>query len=209
MAKRWKKQEITYLKRYAEKRTLAELAERFGTEPTTVTEKLRDLELEAKDWRDTEDAAPDPMVAHLERALKAMYDRRWSQAARQLERVVEGAGDLALVARAKEYLTACRAHLDEEQGESQDAYLEAVVHRNEGRLDEALEIATAGGRRSDDRFLYLAAAIKALQGELDGAAEDLARAIEKDPRHRFHARVDSDFEALRESDEYAELFAEE
>ena len=29
MAKRWKKQEVTYLKRYAEKRHVAELAERF------------------------------------------------------------------------------------------------------------------------------------------------------------------------------------
>ena len=49
MAKRWKPQEITYLKRYAKVRLLSELTDRFRTSPEEVTEKLKTLQLATKD----------------------------------------------------------------------------------------------------------------------------------------------------------------
>jgi hypothetical protein len=49
MAKRWKPAEITYLKRYADRKLLSELAERFRTQPEEVAKKLEVLQLASKD----------------------------------------------------------------------------------------------------------------------------------------------------------------
>ena len=115
MAKRWKKQEITYLKRYASRRRLEELAERFRTDTTSVREKLEELGLEAKDWGGPPLVdEPDPMLKVLERALTAMYKQKWEPAAKSLQRVIDEGDDVSLVARAREYLQApvagIRAH---------------------------------------------------------------------------------------------------
>ena len=49
MAKRWKKGDETYLKRYSKGKRLEELAERFKTDSETVAAKLQKMALEAKD----------------------------------------------------------------------------------------------------------------------------------------------------------------
>lgn len=207
MAKRWKKQEITYLKRYADRRRLEELAERFHTDTTSVREKLEELGLEAKDWGGPPLAdEPDPMLKVLEKALTAMYRQKWEQAAKSLQRVADQAEDASLAARAREYLRACEQNLKSSKSRIRDPYLRAVFERNAGHLDKALEISTHSSHARDDRFLYLAGAVSSLQGELGEAAKYLRKAIKKEPRHRVHALHDSDFEALRESGEFDELF---
>lgn len=207
MAKRWKKQEITYLKRYASRRRLEELAERFHTDTTSVREKLEELGLEAKDWGGPPLAdEPDPMVKVLEKALTAMYKQKWEPAAKSLQRVIDEGDDVTLVARAREYLRACEQNLTATRSRIRDPYLRAVFERNAGNLTRALEISTHSSHARDDRFLYLAAAVSSLQGELDAAAKYLRKAIKRDARHRVHALHDSDFTALRESGEFDELF---
>lgn len=207
MAKRWKKQEITYLKRYASRRRLEELAERFHTDTTSVREKLEELGLEAKDWGGPPLAdEPDPMLKVLEKALTAMYRQKWEQAAKSLQKVADAAEDASLAARAREYLRACEQNLKSSKSRIRDPYLRAVFERNEGHLDKALEISTHSSHARDDRFLYLAGAVSSLQGELSEAAKYLRKAIKKEPRHRVHALHDSDFEALRENGEFDDLF---
>jgi tetratricopeptide (TPR) repeat protein len=208
MARRWKKQEITYLKRYASRRRLEELAERFHTDTTSVREKLEELDLEAKDWGGPPLAdEPDPMLAVLEKALAAMYKQKWEPAAKSLQRVIDEGEDVTLIARAREYLRACEQNLASTNSRIRDPYLRAVFERNAGNLDKALEISTHSSRARDDRFLYLAAAVSSLQGELDAAAKYLRKAIKKDPLHRIHALHDSDFVELRDSGEFDDLFA--
>ncbi len=63
MAKRWKPQEITYLKRYAKVRLLKELAERFKTTPEEVLKQLKIQQLGTKDGHGYIERPPDPMVA--------------------------------------------------------------------------------------------------------------------------------------------------
>lgn len=208
MAKRWKKQEVTYLKRYAARRRLEELAERFHTDTTSVREKLEELDLEAKDWGGPPLVdEPDPMLKVLEKAIAAMYKQKWEQAAKSLQRVVDEGEDVTLVARAREYLSACEQNLKSSQARIRDPYLRAVFERNSGNLSKALEISTHSSRARDDRFLYLAAAVNSLEGDLEEAAKYLRRAIKRDARHRIHALHDSDFAALRKSDEFDDLFA--
>ncbi len=206
MAKRWKKEEITYLKRYAAKRRVRELAERFGTTAAEVRAKLDELELGAVDhqWSDE----PDPGIESLEKGLASLYAKRYAQAEKQLSAAAEQAVQSEVANRARRYRAAARRQLKAKRKPEADPYLEAVYQRNQGNLEAALEICARGGRQSkDERFAHLAAAIHAVNGEAEKAARFLEVAIELNPKNRVLAYHDSDFAELREIPEYAGLFA--
>lgn len=206
MAKRWKKEQITYLKRYSTKRDIDELAKRFRTDGDTVRAKLDELGLEAADYKRVE-LPPDPALEPLEEGLEALYAKRWKQAEKLLTKAADEAEQPELGNRARRYLAAVHRQTAKKKAAS-DPYLEAVYERNRGRLDEALEICRSGGRQSkDQRFALLAASIHSLKGDLDEAARFLELAIEFDPKNRVHAYHDADFAALREEPDYAHLFA--
>ena len=206
MAKRWKPQEITYLKRYAKVRLLSELTERFRTQPEEVVEKLKILQLASKDGHGYVQRPPDPLLDVYERGLKAMHRSKWREAAKSFEKVVAESRETDLVGRARRNLRICKANLGKDPS-ADDPFLKAVYERNRGNLDEALAICSAGGRQSkDERFAYLAASIYSLMDEPDKAGSFLSLAIELNPKNRIHAFHDADFETLREDPEYRQLF---
>jgi tetratricopeptide (TPR) repeat protein len=211
MSKRWKKEELTYLKRYAKDRRVVDLAQRFKTDSATVLLKLKELGLEALD-----SVEPAPLVGShqlelFERALKALHAGRFAQSADGFRKVFEESDQPDLMNRARRYLTIAeeRATGREDEETAQDPYLLAVYERNRGNFDEALAISSAGGRRSKDpRFAYLVSSIYVSRGDLESAAEYLATAIQLDPMSRIHAVNDADFEDLKASAEHANLFVE-
>lgn len=206
MAKRWTKDETTYLKRYAAKRKVRDLAERFGTDEEAVRVKLDLLGLEAADHKRPSDE-PDPGVAEIEKGVKALYGKKYTQAKKHFAQAEADAAQPEVANLARRYRAAARDRLAK-AGAAADPYLEAVYERNQGNFDAALEICVRGGRQGKDhRFAHLAAAIYSLTGELDKAARSLETAIRLEPRNRVLAYHDSDFEALREDPQYAELFA--
>ena len=206
MAKRWKPQEVTYLKRYAKVRLLSELAERFRTQPEEVVEKLKILQLASKDGHGYIQRPRDPLLDVYERGLKAMHQGKWRDAVKSFEKVVDESREADLVGKARRNLRSCKTKLG--KGETaDDPFLKAVYERNRGNLEEALAICSAGGRQSkDERFAYLAASIYSLTDELEKAGTFLALAIELNPKNRIHAFHDADFATLREDPEYKQLF---
>jgi len=208
MAKRWKKTDVTYLRRYAKKKRVSELAERFDTDASAVHTKLAELGLTALDSVVPTALEQSPSVDELQKGLKALHEGKWRQAATIFESVVGTAQQTELVATARRYLEVCREQLARKRKtEETDPYLMAVVERNRGNPDEAHAICSAGGRRSKDpRFAYLAAALFAEQEEYDEAARFLELAFELDPATRVHAQLDSDFERMRALPEHADLF---
>lgn len=209
MAKRWKKTDTTYLKRYARKYRVADLAARFKTDNSTIQAKLAELGVSALDSVSPTALEQSPSVDELQKGLKALHEGKWRQAATIFESVAETAQPTELVATARRYLQVCREKLagKRKKQEEADPYLLAVVERNRGHLEEALAICAAGGRRSKDpRFAYLAASLFAEQEEYDEAARFLELAFELDPATRVHAQLDSDFEAMRARPEHAALF---
>jgi tetratricopeptide (TPR) repeat protein len=207
MAKRWKKEEITYLKRYSAKRRVGELAERFGAKGEDVRAKLDEMGLEAADHKKLR-SEPDPGIAPLEKGVKALHAKKYAQAEKLLAQAESAAVQTGVANLARRYLAAARNRLAEAKTSAADPYLEAVYERNQGNFEAALEICSRGGRQSkDDRFAHLAASIYAASGENDKAAKFLETAIQLNPRNRVLAYHDSDFETLREDPEYAGLFA--
>ena len=86
MAKRWKSEEITYLRRYAKVKLTSELAERFKIEPDELTAKLTELGLASKDSVVEIRIEHDPLVKVYTRGTKALYAKKWRDAKTLFER---------------------------------------------------------------------------------------------------------------------------
>ena len=206
MAKRWKKDETTYLKRYADARRVEELANRFATDVDAVRAKLDEMGLEAVDHQRLA-SEPDPGIEPLEKGIKALYAKKYAQAEKLLNEAESKAVQTDVANLARRYLAATRSRRAVPDKSTADPYLEAVFERNQGNFAAALEICSRGGRQSkDQRFAHLAASIYAASGEAAKAAKFLEVAIQLNPRNRVLAYHDSDFAAMREDPEYAELF---
>lgn len=148
----------------------------------------------------------DPMLEHYENGLKAMYRQKWGEAARLFARVATS-DESELAGRARQLLTTCRDKQASAEGRAEDPFLLAVVRKNNGELDEALQICSRGGRQSkDERFAYLAASVHALKGETEEAAHFLELAIALNPKNRIHAYHDADFANLRGDAAFSRLF---
>ncbi len=206
MGKRWKSEEITYLKRYAKIRLTAELADRFKTDVEEVTAKLTELGLASKDSVVEMRIEHDPLVKVYTQGTRALYGKKWRNAKKLFEQVLVETDLPELRIGAQKYLEVCERHLGKPATDD-DPFLQAVYERNRGNLDVALDLCTRGGRSGkDERFAYLASSIHALHGDHRKAAELLQTAISLDPKNRVHACYDSDFDAMRADDEFAGLF---
>ncbi len=205
MPKRWKKEEITYLRRYAKKRTLLELAERFRIDADAIENKLSELELQTIDGMGRLNLAEDPVVKIYEKGLKAVYARKWAEARKLFDRVV-AEGDMPdLVHRAEQYLAVVERE-SSAASDPRDPYLKAVLEYNNGNLEFAEAACTREGRlTSDERYAYLGAAVASLREDYEVAIERLQVAVDLNPRNLIQARQDSDFAGLRDLSEFAEI----
>ncbi|REK00442.1 MAG: hypothetical protein DWQ36_23020 [Acidobacteria bacterium] len=144
----------------------------------------------------------DPAIGAYEQGLKAFFGGKFDKAAKHFEEVQEAAEQTDLVARARTFANASLQRL-EDPVETDDPFLEAVVAKNRGDLETAMDLCTRGGRKGkDERFAYLAASVEALRENHADAVSMLQQAIELHPENRIHAQHDPDFDALREVDEF-------
>lgn len=155
-------------------------------------------------------AADDPALDAFTEGLAALQKKDWKQASERLEKAVELADRSDLRDRARQLLAAARQKAGgakAAKGLEVDPYLEAVVERNRGNLQAALELCHKGGRdQQDERFAYLAASIHAVENRLDEAVEALSKAVELNPKNRIHAFHDPDFAEIRKNTGHRHLF---
>ena len=160
--------------------------------------------------QDTPTKYVDPAVKDFEAGLKAFHDGKVATARKSFEKVIENSEQSDLTMRARSYLTACERRSGEASADDLDPYTEAVMAKNQGDLDAALEIAKGGGRWAKDaRFALLAAGIFASREEGDEAMGHLNKAIELDPASRVQAYHDIDFDPIREREDFQALYASE
>ncbi len=210
MAKEWDKESGTYLKRYATTRTLADLADRYETDEEDVEQHLVSMKLTTKDGRGYQAPFVDPSITDFEKGLEEFHSGKWAAAKKKFEAVLEVCEQMELSARARQLARTCEENLEKDGGGADDPYLEAVMAKNVGDYQAALEICSAGGRSGkDERFAYLAASLVALDGEPEEAMTLLLKAIDMNPTNRIHAYHDSDFDALREVEAFTDLFETE
>ena len=153
-----------------------------------------------------EPSIDDPGIDGIAKGLAALYAGKHAQAEKHLARAAADATKSEVANRARRYLAAARERTAKVA--AADPYLEAVYERNRGNFAAALDLCARGGRQGkDERFAHLAASIHAANGDIDKAAKLLETAIQLNPKNRVLAYHDSDFAALRDHPDYAELFA--
>lgn len=159
-------------------------------------------------------AAPSAAVVAWEKALATFHRRDWAKAAEQLRKVVadHATAHPTLADTARTYVRVCERELAPARAvakTAEDCYKLGILRFNEGAADESvahLEQALKIEVGSDKAHYALAAALL-LKKDSARALESLRRAIEINTENRVLASNDSDFDALRESDEFAALVA--
>jgi tetratricopeptide (TPR) repeat protein len=147
-------------------------------------------------------------IGRFEKALQLLHREQWEEAGKAFAQVAEADPGSSIAERARVFREVCRKKLDRAPVVEDDLYLSAVVAKNAGDLEAAMETCNRGGLKGrDPRFTYLAAAVEGLLGNRDEAARLLLKAIEMDPVNRVHAFWDPDFAEVRKSPEVATLLA--
>ncbi|HXV74875.1 MAG TPA: tetratricopeptide repeat protein [Candidatus Polarisedimenticolaceae bacterium] len=130
------------------------------------------------------------------------------QAFIELERA--NAEEPALADRARSYRKICERRLAPPPAPPQDAdglYVAGVIASNNGDYDEALALLERALRQTPDspKVLYARASTWSLKGNAEAAVAELRRAIAVDPRVRFQAANDPDFEPIREEPAFIDI----
>lgn len=150
----------------------------------------------------------------LEGGLKKLHGKKFAQARKVFEKILEGcAEDKEIAARVRVYRRICDRHLEAEKKEpakSSDEFFNlGVFHHNDGHYEEALEhfkkALSLAKKSPDDHIYYAMAATEARQGHAPEALKNLKKAIESKAESRFFARSDPDFETLHKNEGFQDL----
>jgi tetratricopeptide (TPR) repeat protein len=150
-------------------------------------------------------AAYDAAVADFAASLELFSRGQFAAALPRLQAIAAScaADEPILSDRARTYasIAARRSAAAPTADDSPDAlFYRGVFAANAGNLegawallDKALE-----ARPSDPSVFYARAAVRSLQGNVDGSASELRKAVAIEPRYRFQAAADPDFDKVRD-----------
>jgi len=157
-------------------------------------------------------AAYEAAVEQFATASALFLKGQFGEAQSQFEAVAVAAtpDEPILADRARTYAAICVRKAAGPASDAVDAdalYHRGIVAANAGRLDEAwslLEKAVAQ-RPNDASILYARASVKGLQGNVEGAAAELKKSVALDPKFRFQAASDSDFDKVRDEAAFIDI----
>ncbi|MEO6828978.1 MAG: hypothetical protein ABI164_04150, partial [Acidobacteriaceae bacterium] len=148
-------------------------------------------------------------IQQYEVAVRLMRDGKYEKAKAALENLLStGAGDL--VDRARVHMAACQRQMEKSQvsfNSPEEQYDYAVSLLNTGYYADAREHFDVILKQhpSADYAYYGLAVMHSLTSRSEDCLEQLARAIELNPRNRIQARLDSDFQEMFDDPRFTEL----
>jgi tetratricopeptide (TPR) repeat protein len=221
MAKRWSEAELRFLRDNETKMSVQALADALSVRVEEIEKKLDRLgsavaaageapkkALTLKDLsRHTENARKE-----YDRGVAALQRRKLEEAERHFADLIQKyPEEKEIVDRARVYLAVCERQklaARSTPSEPEDFYYAAVLEKNRGNVEEAIEhLKRAARKNGGGKVDFLLACCYAQRGEPGSALEYLKRAIGEDQRNRILARHDRDFDPVRESPEFQELLA--
>jgi tetratricopeptide (TPR) repeat protein len=157
-------------------------------------------------------AAYEAAIEQFTTATALFVNGQFAEALPHFEAVAAAAADdePILSDRARTYASICSRKLATPTSAGDDAdglYHRGVVAANAGRLDEAwaaLEGAVAQ-KPNDASIRYARASVRGLQGNAEGAAFELKKAVTLDAKFRYQAASDSDFDKVRDEAAFIDI----
>ena len=220
MGRRWTEADLQFLRDNADKMDVQSLADRLEARIDEVEARLEKLRQEAH-----ESAPAKPMSSlrelsrysesarkEYEKGAAALQKKKYEEAERHFRALIEDFSDeKELADRARLYLAICERHSKAGRSatpEAVDAYYAALLEKNRGNYEAALEhLRKAPKKNGDGRSAFLQACCYARMNDVEKAMELLKRAIAEDETNRALARRDPDFEGVREHPEFQGLTA--
>jgi tetratricopeptide (TPR) repeat protein len=151
-------------------------------------------------------------VELFEKAMKTLGKRDYEKTQEHLEALLAAHVDeLDVAERARLYLGLCQQKLEKKSAfkpKTFDEHLNyGVLLHNRGEFKEALKLLgqAAEIQPRNEHVLYCLAASSAQAGDAPAALKSLRAAIEASPTSRAQARADSDFDPLRDNEEFLEI----
>ena len=150
-------------------------------------------------------AAYEAAVAEFAAASNLFGRRAYAEAKERFDAVTSMAtvDEPILADRARTYASICHQRIGNaavpDQG-PEGAYYQGVYLANAGKLDEAMVFLDRAlhARPGDPSVHYARAAVRGLQGNAEGAAAELRKAVGIDPKFRYQATSDADFDRVRD-----------
>ncbi len=142
-------------------------------------------------------------------AVQLVQQGKFEKALAAFEKLLPTA-PFELIERCRMYVATCQHQLEHKGLAFQtpeERYDYAVSQLNEGYFDEATEQLQAilAEHPGADYAYYGLALIDSIIGRVQGCLDNLAKAIELNPKNRLQARVDNDFQNMVDDPRFTEL----
>lgn len=157
-------------------------------------------------------ALPNPpaeAVSLFESGVQAVQRHDYQRGARVLGELIERfPAERALLERARVYADLCRREMLEQAPKTIEERMTAAtaaLNRNDEAGAERLANSIVAEEPRHDLALYLLAVVACRRGETEGALDYLRKAVDISPEAAAQARLDDDFESLRDNDAFQQL----
>ena len=147
-----------------------------------------------------------------EKAVKALGKRDYERAKELLDELIAAhPEERDILERARAYRTLCARELERKPSYRPKTFEEqlnyGVYLHNRGEFEEALKYLHQAAEQhpKNEHALYCIAAASARAGDTPGALKALRSAISANGANRAQARSDSDFDPIREDEEFVAL----
>jgi tetratricopeptide (TPR) repeat protein len=150
-----------------------------------------------------------PAFNHYQTAVQLLQQGKFEKALAAFEKLLPEA-PVAIKERCQMYINTCQRQLENiclEFGTPEEHYDYAVSKLNTGYYDEARDQFSniLSAHPNADYALYGLALLDSITGRTQDCLNNLARAIELNPRNRLQARADNDFQSMVDDPRFTEL----
>jgi tetratricopeptide (TPR) repeat protein len=153
--------------------------------------------------------AADPVFQNYQAAVQLLQQGKYEKALAMLEKLLPEA-PVEIQDRCRIYITTCKRQLEKSAlkfSTPEEHYDYAISQLNTGYFEEAREQFSSilSAHPDADYAFYGLAVLEAITGRVQDCLNNLARAIELNPKNRLQARVDNDFQNIVDDPRFTEL----
>ena len=154
-------------------------------------------------------AATGPAFQQFQAAVQLLQQGKYEKASAAFEKLLPNA-PLEIVERCRTYIVTCHRQLEKHNlsfATPEEHYDYAISQLNTGYYDEAREQfqCILSSHPDIDYAFYGLAVLDSITGRSQDCLNNLARAIELNPKNRLQARVDNDFQSMVDDPRFTEL----